>query len=148
MTLPLLLNAYPRQGRRRISTRADAVGYPLPVLRTSCPIVPDPSERLTYTPKPTHHPAAASGPEGRKTVAHGVSRGWMSIVVPQPQRGDRTRSHGTGQWALKAGDSIHSLVTSSATTGNWKLGTGKSVCRPRALTRRNPSPLTSSFPAG
>jgi hypothetical protein len=51
---------------------ADAVGYHLPVLRTSCP--------------------AASGPEGRKTVAHGVSRGWTWVVDSQPQRGDRTHA--------------------------------------------------------
>ena len=51
---------------------ADAVGYPLPVLRTWCPALP--------------------GPEGRKTVAHGVSRGWTWVLGAQPQRGDRTHS--------------------------------------------------------
>ena len=55
---------------------ADAVSYPLPVLRTSCLIVPDPAVRLTYTPRGAHHPAAVSGPEGRKTVAHGT-RGYL-----------------------------------------------------------------------
>ena len=56
----------------RAKPTADAVGYPLPVLRTSGP--------------------AAPGPEGRKTVAHGVSRGWPRVEDPQPQRGDRTHS--------------------------------------------------------
>ena len=73
------------------------MGYHLPVLRTSCPIVPDPAVRLTYTPKAEHDPAAASGPEGRKTVAHGVSRGWTWFVALQPQRGDRIPSHETGR---------------------------------------------------
>jgi len=45
---------------------ANAVGYRLSVLRTSCPTVPGPAVRLTHTPNAANHPAAASGPEGRK----------------------------------------------------------------------------------
>ena len=51
----------------------------LQVLRTSCP--------------------AVSGPEGRKTVAHGVSRGSQVPKDHQPQRGDR---HGTPQGRMTA----------------------------------------------
>ncbi len=80
---------------------ADAVGYRLPVLRTSCPTNPHPAthpavsgpeESPTHTHQRSNHPATIPGPEGRKMVAHGVSRGLACGVNPQPQRGDRSRS--------------------------------------------------------
>ena len=82
---------------------AHAVGYHLPVLRTSCPADPHPTnhpaaasgpeERPNHTPHAANHLTAVPGPEGRKTIAHGVSRGWTWGVDPQPQRGDRNPKH-------------------------------------------------------
>ncbi len=67
--------------------RAYALGYRLPVLRTSRPAAPGPAVN-TAALAPNPHPRSP-GPEGRKMVAHGVSRGWAFGVWNEPQRGDR-----------------------------------------------------------